>query len=182
VRSRIAELPAASAAPRWDATALLLGQAAQSWAVGERTAYRPQAAQGAQQAQGHAAAWAQLPPQRLKPSDSRSPDRTSATPGSLCRSGYTSPKIAQSLVPISITSNWVRRASEEPSRPAPAPLPAGERVSQFEGQLEADHVSQAKTEVAAAHLLATAVGPLMEQEGTIVQGTADDRGLGNLEL
>jgi len=51
------------------------------------------------QARDLAGASARRRPPRLKSGDSRSPDRTSATPGFLCRSGYTSPTIAQSLVP-----------------------------------------------------------------------------------
>jgi len=51
------------------------------------------------QARVLAVASARRRPLRLKPGDSRSPDRTSATRGFLCRSGYTSPTIAQSLVP-----------------------------------------------------------------------------------
>jgi hypothetical protein len=49
-----------------------------------------------------AVAWARCP--RLRPrlrlnaGDSRSPDKISVTPGSLCRSGCTSPTIAQSQV------------------------------------------------------------------------------------
>ena len=55
-------------------------------------------------AQGHVAASARAPLHRPKQGDSRSPDRTSVTPGFLCRSGYTSPTIAQSVVLTVITS------------------------------------------------------------------------------
>ena len=114
-RNRTAVLPGALAALRSGAKVRALRAARTPVAV-EKRAERVPAARVPRRAQGHAAAWAQLPPLRRKPSDSRSPDRTSATPGSLCRSGYTSPKIAQSLVPVSITSNWARSASEEPSK------------------------------------------------------------------
>jgi hypothetical protein len=115
-RNRIVEPPVASVALRWDAMAwvaraLRVARALQTPAAAEKKARPVPAERGPLRAQGHAAAWAQLPPLRLHPSDSRSPDRTSVTPGSLCRSGYTSQKIAQSLVPVSITSNWGRSAS-----------------------------------------------------------------------
>ena len=56
-------------------------------------------AAAARRAKDHAAASARRRLPRPKSGDSRSPDRTSVTPGYLCRSGYTSPTIAQSLKP-----------------------------------------------------------------------------------
>ena len=97
--------------------------AARTWTEARRTAAppRPQlrAALAARpwaplrppaRAQGLAEASARRPPLRLKPGDSRSPDKIAVTPGSLCRSGYTSPTIAQSLVLRFITS--IRGGSE----------------------------------------------------------------------
>jgi hypothetical protein len=59
-------------------------------AAAEKTAKQALRVERAARAQGLAAALAELPPRRSLPSDFRSPDRTSGTPGSLCRSGYTS--------------------------------------------------------------------------------------------
>ncbi len=86
------------------------GRAVRTWPGGRRTAAPPTAwvlrvawavrvARVGQRARGLAVASARRRPPRLKPGDSRSPDRTSVTRGFLCRSGYTSPTIAQSVVP-----------------------------------------------------------------------------------
>ena len=84
----------------------------------------PAALRAAPQAQAHVAAWLQ-PSERLELGDSRSPDRTSVTPGYLCRNGYTSPTIAQSLVLAFITSNRGRSESEEPSQLTSGPTGSG---------------------------------------------------------
>ena len=78
----------------------------------------------APRAQAHVAAWLQ-PSGRPELGDSRSPDRTSVTPGYLCRNGYTSPTIAQSLVLAFITSNRGRSESEEPSQLTSGPTGSG---------------------------------------------------------
>ena len=110
-KTRIAARRAASVlrscAPRWPALAGRRWPAAKRteaprtawWAGQVRRAARAGAAQPARRARGLAVASARRQPLRLKSGDSRSPDRTSVTPGFLCRSGYTSPTIAQSLVP-----------------------------------------------------------------------------------
>jgi len=111
-RIRIAARRAASA-PHSHAQHQSLRAVRQRWPAERRTAGLPdrphrgaasahraaRARQASRQARALGAASARRRPPRLKSGDSRSPDRTSATPGFLCRSGYTSPTIAQSLVP-----------------------------------------------------------------------------------
>lgn len=102
---RIAAQRAASRLRSSGARAPAVEAAGQRWRAAQRMAGPPRAWQGravsttVRRARVLAVASARRQPLRLKSGDSRSPDKTSATRGSLCRSGYTSPTIAQSLVP-----------------------------------------------------------------------------------
>ena len=139
-RTRTAALPVASARHRSMVGHRCLRRTERKWRAPQRrpawAAVRAREAAAAgpvqRQAQALVAELAQRRPPRQKSDDSRSPDKTSVTRGYLCRSGYTSPTIAQSLVLAFITSNRGRSESEEPdllSRTAAHQRASGSRSS-----------------------------------------------------